>query len=250
MSSSESGGKYFSGRVILGMDTPGPDVMTIQEMEGKKPPTWDEESCSVLLERVRAKAQDAAVKLLADARREAQEIKEQARQDGQAEGYAQAQAEVDRQMREFGMTLGTILEAIQTQEVRIFEAQRQDFARLIQLAVHKAVGVEMAERRKEILDTLLQEALERMESLRQITVRVAPEDVEGMEILLAQARAAFPRLEQWKTRGDKTVASGGVILESRTGMADNSLDARWKEVAAILDRLAGALAGGAEHGGA
>ena len=250
MSSSESGGKYYTGRVILGMDTPGPDVMSIQEMEGKKPPTWDEDSCSLLLERVRAKARDAASEILSEARREAQEIKEKAHQDGLAEGFAQAQAEVDRQMREFGMTLGNILEAIQSQEVRVFDAQRQDFARLIQLAVHKAVGVEMAERRKEILESLLHEALERLESLRQITVRVAPEDVEGMEILLAQARAAFPRLEQWKARGDKTVASGGVILESRTGMADNSLDARWKEVAAILDRLAGAVQNGADDGGA
>jgi len=46
------------------------------------------------------------------------------------------------------------------------------------------------------------------------------------------------------------VASGGVILESRTGMIDNSLDARWKEVADILDRLAGAAENGAGHGGA
>jgi flagellar assembly protein FliH len=250
MSSSETGGKFYSGRVILGMDTPGPDVMTIQEMEGKKPPTWDEDSCSLLLERVRTKARDAAAEILGEARREAQALKEQARQEGLADGFAQAQSEVERQMREFGLTLGNILEAIQSQEVRVFEAQRQDFARLIRLAVQKAVGVEMAERRKEVLETLLHEALERLESLRQITVRVAPEDVEGMELLLAQARAAFPRLEQWKTRGDKAVASGGVILESRTGMIDNSLDARWKEVADILDRLAGAAENGAGHGGA
>jgi len=157
MSSSETGGKFYSGRVILGMDTPGPDVMTIQEMEGKKPPTWDEDSCSLLLERVRTKARDAAAEILGEARREAQALKEQARQEGLADGFAQAQSEVERQMREFGLTLGNILEAIQSQEVRVFEAQRQDFARLIRLAVQKAVGVEMAERRKEVLETLLHE---------------------------------------------------------------------------------------------
>jgi Flagellar biosynthesis/type III secretory pathway protein len=203
---------------------------------------------------VRVKARDAAAEILAQARREAEQIREQARNEGQAEGYAQAQDEVSRQMREFGMTLGNILQAVQTQEVEIFESQRKDFARLILLAVRKALGVEMAERRKEVLDSLLREALEKLESLRQITARVAPEDVEGMELLLNEAKAAFPRLDQWQVKGDAGIASGGVVLETRVGMIDNTLDTRWAEVQAILDRLAGAASGdadgGAAHGGA
>ncbi|MCM0753772.1 flagellar assembly protein FliH [Desulfovibrio aminophilus] len=159
------------------------------------------------------------------------------------------------------MTLGNILQAVQTQETHIFESQRKDFARLILLAVRKAVGVELAERRKEILDALLRESLEKLESLRQITARVAPEDVEGMELLLNEAKAAFPRLDQWQVKGDAGIASGGVVLETRVGMVDNSLDARWAEVQAVLDRLAGAASdaddgaaartdGGAADGGA
>lgn len=240
MSSSESAsGKYYSGRVILGMDTPGPDVMTIQEMEGKKPPTWDEDTRQALLERVRAKAREEATRIVAEARREAVAIKDKAHQEGLTEGYAQAQAEVDRQMREFGLTLGNILEGLQSQEPHLFEAQRQEYVGLVRLAVEKAVAVEMSERRREILGALLQEGLEKLESLRQITLRVAPADVEGMELLLQNARATFPRLEQWQVKGDASIETGGVILETRTGRVDNTTDTRFAAVMAVLDRLAG-----------
>ncbi len=53
--------KFYTGRVIMGLDSNNKtQEMTIQEMEGKKKPTWNEDTDREYYERVKAKAQNMA----------------------------------------------------------------------------------------------------------------------------------------------------------------------------------------------
>ena len=50
----------MTGKVLMGVGTPGPDEMTIQEIEGKRKLLWDDSINDEYLERVKNKAREAA----------------------------------------------------------------------------------------------------------------------------------------------------------------------------------------------
>jgi flagellar assembly protein FliH len=234
----------FTGRVFLGADAPGgTDTTTVQAIEGKKRLVWDTGMDREYQERVREKAAAAAREILAKAVQEADALRALAREEGLAEGLAQAQARTETELRNMAETVQAVCSAVADQGRVVWQARRQDFVALIRLAVEKTLGVELAERRQEILESLLAEALERLETQRQITVRVAPEDVKLVDRLLKIIQTDNPALHQWRIVPDASLGKGGVILETPEGKADNSLDGRFAGVEAILDQMTVVLAG-------
>ena len=229
-------GKRVTGRVVLGMDTPGPKEMSIQQMEGKRRLVWDEAVDEEYMARVREKARDLARNILNRAQVEAEEIKRKARQEGYDEGFRRGKGASDAQLRELAHRTGVILESIQEQGKSVLQEQILDITTLIRVAVEKAVALEMEERRRESLTNLLTEALERIDSARGLTVRVSNADAELMETLLEEAARERPDLSSWRLKTDLP-DEGGVILETEEGMADNSLPVRWQGVEEVLDLL-------------
>lgn len=238
MSSSDAAEqKYFTGKVIMGVDTPGPDQMTLQEMEGKKRLSWDDSAGEELMRRVRARAQSMAKDLLVQAQAEAEQIKADAHDRGYQEGLQQAQAELDQALASVSQQFGDALASLQSQGRTLFSQQRQEIVGLINLAVNKLIGQAMEQERADVTGRLLEEALERIDSRRELTVRCSPDDQELLDELLRQARQDHPDLENWRIRADKAVQQGGVILDSGVGMVNNTLDARLQSVAAVFDQL-------------
>lgn len=235
MSLSSSGHK-LSGRVFLGMDTPGPDEMTIQELEGKKRLVWDNDTDVEYFDRVRAKAEGVARDIIAKALREAEKLKEQARQEGLAQGLAEGQQQVDDYVGGLTQTMDQALTSLQQQGASVWQARKMDIVGLIHLAVEKTLAVEMEESRKESLSALLDQALDQLESTRQMVLVCNPADRELLEVLLTNAQAGNPSLSGWKIRTSEKI-TGGLRIETAEGMADNSWDTRWSAVTPILEQL-------------
>lgn len=229
--------KRFSGRVVLSVESPGPDEMTIQELEGKKNPVWDETTDREFLDRVREKAQAMAKDILTKAMKEAEAIQARAREQGLDQGLAQAAEQTEKRMNELGASLAAVMESLKSQGGTVWKARQQDIIALIRMAVDKALRVEMSERRREILEGLLNEALERIESRRRFTVKVAPADQEAVEELLRAAQKENHGVSQWEVKADPGLEPGGVVLETSDGKVDNSLASRLSEVEPILDQL-------------
>ncbi len=109
---------------------------------------------------------------------------------------------------------------------------------LIRMAVEKTLKVEMSENRKASLESLMQEALDRLESQRQLKITCAAEDAEDLDAFLKIIQERNPSLKYWSVKGDPALAQGGVVVEAAEGKIDNSVATRWQGVEPILDQLA------------
>jgi flagellar assembly protein FliH len=232
-----------TGRVHMNLTGPGPAETTIQELEGKKRLVWDDAVSEEYMERIRDKAREAARQILAEAMREAEDIREKARREGYAEGMAQADQDNRETLQRMSENLGQALAAIQHHGRAIVREQRLDLAALIRVAVEKTLGVEYEPRRGEVVQGLLEEALERVDARRGLVIRVTPRDFPMVEKLMNLARENRPDLSQWRLKADLP-EPGGVVVESEDGLADNGLPARWQAVESVFDRLAEVLAAG------
>lgn len=237
MSSSEAGKTAHTGRVFIGMDTPGPDTMSIQELEGKKQLTWDQAMDKEFISRVRSKAQSMAKEIIAKAMQEAEAIRAQAREEGVQQGLSQGEELLNEQLDNTAAGLGEVLESIRSQADTVWEARKADILELIRAAVETTLSVELAERRAEILELLLKQSLDRLESDRFLTLRCAPEDADLLDELLQKARRTNPKLLKWMVRPDPSM-NAGVVVEAENAKVENGVDGRWEGVRVILDQLA------------
>ncbi|MDP3427769.1 MAG: hypothetical protein Q8S17_10405, partial [Humidesulfovibrio sp.] len=178
--------KLYTGRVIMGCDTPGPDYITIQEMEGKRHrPMWDEATEVEYIERCREKAQDMArtiiTQALEKASRDAEAIREQGRLEVEAavaearqKAEVEAQARLDAEFAAQAQAMSSLVQAISGLGLEVWQSRRHDFAMLAKTFTEKALRVEMDTRRSAILESLMEEALSRLEAHRGFTLMVAP----------------------------------------------------------------------------
>jgi len=236
----------LSGKVLMGMNTPGPDEMTIQEIEGKRQLTWDDATNEEYLGRVRDKAQKAAkeIKLLAEV--EAEALRATAVHEGYSEGLAKAQAFVDQHLQDISAKGENLFRQLGAQGTTIFDERREDIVALIKLAVRKTLKVELAEKRVESLEALMREALNRLDSRRELTVKSHPDDVESLEEFLKTIQERDPSLKYWSVKADPAIGTGGVIVEGAGCRVDNTIDTRWEGVEPIFDQLADQITTGEE----
>ena len=235
-------GKALTGRVIIGIGAQGPGETTVEEIErrrqgGSTGPGWSPKTEEEYLRRVRERATAMAKDILEKAMAEAEVAREQAAKDGFEQGMAQAQEQVQAMLVEQADTLAGMLGTLQDAGPSLWEKFRQDMVIVVRLAVEKAIRLELDERRVEVLGGLLDQALETIDNLRRLSVRVHPGDTEGMELLLDQAKARHPGLERWRVKADKDLDPGSLVVESDQGMVDNSIEVRQQAIRDILDQL-------------
>ena len=230
-------GGPVTGRVVLGMGGAGPSEMSIQAMEGKRKLVWDSGTDDEYFDRVRSRATQMAREILGKAMAEAEELKARAVREGHEEGLDHARAEVEAHIQALAEATQALLGSIQDQGRVVYGQQRTDLIALIRLAVEKTLRVEMDDRRIEILASLLDEALEKIDAARSMTLVCAAQDMELLETLLHKAAEARPEIAQWRIRSGLP-EQGGVVIETDEGMVDNGLPSRWQGVEEIFDKLA------------
>lgn len=228
----------LTGKVVIGMDSPGPDEMTIQELEGKRQLVWDAATDEEYMRRVRDKAREAAKEIKMLAELEAEALRATAKHEGYAEGLAEAQAFVDQHIKDISARAEQLLSQLGSQGSNIFEVRRQEIIQLIRLAVNKTLKVELSEQRSASLEALMREAIDRIDAQRQLEIRCHPDETEELEEFLRIIQERNPALKYWSVKGDRSIESGGVIVESPGGKVDNTVDTRWKSVEPIFDQLA------------
>lgn len=245
--------KRLTGRVFMGCDTPGPDVLTIQEIEGKRHrPVWDEATEAEYIARCRDKAQTIARDIIAQAmakaeadaqaireaaRQEMAALTEQARQQAYDETTAKYSEEFQAQFDAMVATLGPLLERIQGLGQEVWQARRGDFVTLAKAFTRKALGVQMESRRAEILQSLMDEAVGKLDAARDFVLKVAPQDLEMAQELMTATQAGRPELGQWRLVADPGLALGGVTLETSDLLCDNGVETRLELIAPILEQL-------------
>ena len=236
MSSSSLSADKITGRVFLGVDTPGPSKTTVQEIEGKKRLLWDEAVDEEYLSRVRTKATDKAKEIITQALRDAEELREQAERQGVIQGAQKSRAKVEAQIEANSQSLARALTALAGQAREVWKAREADMVALIRLAVEKTLAVELSENRIQSLNALLSDALDRIESQRRLIIHVAPEDAEAIAEMVERAKAKHPDIKHFRVIKDPGL-DHGLIIEAEDAKVNNSLPARWAGVSEILDKL-------------
>lgn len=242
-------GPRYSGRVLMGCDSPGPGFVTIQEIEGKRHrPVWDESTEAEYIARCTRKAEALAREIINQAMQkaeaQAQTIREteearvaaavaEAQHKAEAEAQARLNAEVDAHVQ----AMDALIAGIQTLGQEVWAARRKDFAALAKAFTRKALGLEMETRRAEILEHLLDEACARLDAHREFILKVAPEDFDLAQTLMAAVQERRPDLGQWRIAADAGLALGGVCLETPEMLADNALSNRLALLEPYLEQL-------------
>jgi flagellar assembly protein FliH len=221
----------------MGVGAAGPQETTVAEIEARRSPFPFERMEAEFWERTRQKAQDMAKEIIAAAMTEADRIRAAAREEGLAQGAAEAQVQFEAHVKDMSQAFGETLAAIQGDRKTLWNGYRQDFATLLRLALEKSFGILLTDARREILTALLDEALDLIDSRTELAVVVHPDDAPMMEELLTRAAGVRQGLSRWQVRGDAALLPGGVRLESRDGMVDNTINSRFAEVERVFDQL-------------
>ncbi|MFO7595080.1 MAG: FliH/SctL family protein [Desulfocurvibacter africanus] len=232
------GVRFVSGRVILSMSDGLPKVTSVQEIEGKKPPVWDEKAGEEYLARVRDKAMGKATEIMAQAMADAETIKRKAYEEGLAQGRSEALKEAAAKQSDMAEDLAQTLSSIRSAGKQAFDRQAADIVQLIRLAVERTLAVEMDQKRAEVLENLLRESLDLIDSQLNLTILVRPGERELLTPLLEASRDRYPALSGWTIRESADLEPGGLWIESNDGIVDNTLNGRWTGVSQILDQLA------------
>jgi flagellar assembly protein FliH len=228
----------LTGRVILGAGQGGEAETTIMELESRRSPVHYEEVENQFWERVRAKAQAKASAIMAQAMAEAERIKAAAHEEGYNAGVAAAADQIQTELAQMATTLGSVLESVAGERKKLYASYRRDFVTLLHLAVERTIGAVIDTKRREILDTLLGEALDLLDARDALTLTVHPDDEGIVRELMARAAGERTGIDRFQVRLDANLIPGSVTLESSEGLVDNSLASRFADVETIFNNLA------------
>lgn len=231
----------FTGRVILPHDpAQGTKVVSVQDLEGpmaRQAMAFGEADAAAFLSRVRARATAKAREVIAQAMTEAEDIRRKAYAEGHEQGVSAGMAEISAQGEAIAQRLEALLETLRGQGRELLKRQAKDLTQLVRLAVERTLRCELNEKRAEVLESLLSQALDIVDSKRRLTIKVHPDDRPLVEPLMEQARANRPSIGDWRLTSSPDLALGGLILESDDGLVDNSVETRFAEVENVLNQL-------------
>lgn len=247
MSSSDSDKPERWGTIFMG---PSPFAeVSLAGVEGAASRVlWDEHTEAEYMERVRDKAEAMARDMLAKAsdtlakaHADAEALRAAAHEEGRSQGYADGMAQAHQELEEFrtgmGESVAAVLSAIQGQCSSIFVAWRRDLVEIMRVAVERSVGLAVTAERAAVLEALYVKSVQALEQRRTLTVRVNPEDEPAVSDIIAVTKDRFPGLEAWTVHGDAAVGPGGMVVESRDGMVDNTIETRRRVIDEVLTGL-------------
>ncbi len=165
---------------------------------------------------------DAAARVLAQARAEAERLRELARaegfEDGRRAGLEQGAAEISSA----ASALGEAVHAIEALRAEVAEAAEEDAIELaLKLAGKILAGAFQA--RPELVVEVVQGALRRLVDRRRITVLVNPAELEIVRAAIGELTAQGSGVELCDLQSDARVGAGSAIVRTADGEVDASV---------------------------
>ena len=174
-----------------------------------------------------------AAKVVQEAKAEADRIRKKAEADGQASANASIAKLLDERM---GAELATLRPALHSVVSELESARGEWHAHWRESAIGLAVAIAEKIVRRELREdptisqAWLAEALELAAGASDITVRVAPADLEHLRSHAATLAASMAGIGEARFVADPTIEAGGCRVETRHGSIDEQLKTQ-------LDRL-------------
>lgn len=170
-------------------------------------------------------------RVLDEARRKAAEILEEGRQRAEemrSEGYAEG---LRRGKDDCAKYLLGIME-----KSREHLAENEGRIVALVISVVKKILGEMDD--EEVAVRMVRTALAVVSRQNQVTVLVAPENVERVKAELRHILQPYPRVTKVEVTGDPKLSGGDCVLETKVGRVEASLETQLKAITATLSDLA------------
>jgi flagellar assembly protein FliH len=170
-------------------------------------------------------AQTEAARIVAEARREATEIRRQA----EAEARSAAHQVLDRQV---GCQLDSLTAALEATIAGLATAKTQWLAHWERTAVQLATAIAQrvirreVQRTPEITLTLVREALELASASGELQLRLHPADFESLGSHVRRISDELTRLGKVQLVSDESIERGGCRVDSRFGTIDQQFAAQ------------------------
>lgn len=178
--------------------------------------------CQKLKSEVEAQKKEAAEELekARHIREEAEQIRDAARAEGLRDGMDQAAGELREFRAELGQSLARVLQSLADQRKNLVDAWRGELCDLACSAAAAGAGYLLGKEHKNILNSLVIQALHQLENRSTITIRVNPEDESTVVDMFQAAREYVPDIRQWIVTPDEHIEPGGLVAESGAGRVD------------------------------
>lgn len=239
------------GFAVMPEMTADPALLAAQEEKQPEPQAMTEPEVvePVVVEEVLVPAEPTFSE--AEVQQRVELARQEAYQQGLAQGKQQAAQEWQARMSDYQNNLGRetaqrLNDVLHATENAVQGLQQQMAPDLLQLAIDIARQVVRQELRcnPQALQPVVSEALDMLGAeTKPALVRLNPEDFKHLE---AHLRAAMPNPKvEWLA--DPSVAAGGCLVESQGAQIDGSVERRWQRAVAALG-LVSTWYEGAPHG--
>ena len=169
-------------------------------------------------EEIISKAKEEAQKII----EEAKDIYEKEKKRGYEDGLNEGKMHMTEQM------LNMV-----SKSVNYFASVEEKIIKIVMTAIKKIIG-EID--KDELIVRIVKNALASARNQKQVTIRVAPEQVEVIKSKVNEIIAEFPAISFLEVTADSRLKPGGCIVESEIGIVDASIDIQLEAIYRSLSR--------------
>ena len=171
--------------------------------------------------------------ILTQAEEEAARIREEAREQGYAEGRAAARREFEDNLDQSAGALRRSIAEIENAHERFLALLEPQIVDLAYRIARRVLGRE-ARTDRELVVEMARRALTLMTDRARVTIRMHPDDLQAIRNSRAALIESFDGIEHIDLIPDPKVAVGGCLVESETLVVDAGMNAQLNR---ILDEL-------------
>jgi flagellar assembly protein FliH len=164
-----------------------------------------------------------AADVLETARREAEQIREAARQEGFAAGYTAGLASVDQRLGPATEALGAAHAALDAERANVADAVEREAVELALRIAEKALGAAVEARPEHVVD-VVRGGLRRLLERERVVVLVHPEDLDLVRKGAEGLKSQLGGIGELDVQAERRVARGGAIVRTAAGEVDGRLE--------------------------
>ncbi|HEY5288080.1 MAG TPA: FliH/SctL family protein [Solirubrobacteraceae bacterium] len=177
---------------------------------------------------------DAPARALAQAQLEAEEIREQTRSEGYADGRNAGYKDGATEIALAAQALGEAMEGIESLRVELVQAIEHDAIQLGMQLAEKILGGVRQLPSERILESV-QGGLRRVTDRRKIAVLVNPAEFEAVNSAIAGLAGPGSGVEQCEIQPDERVAPGGAIVRTTEGEVDAGVETQLERAREVVE---------------
>ncbi|MDD5382850.1 MAG: FliH/SctL family protein [Candidatus Margulisbacteria bacterium] len=174
------------------------------------------------------KAKSEAQKIIDNALKEAEAIREEARQAGREEGRSESSARIEE-------ALETLNQAVKERKNIIKDSE----AEILRLAIKVAEQIIRSEvsLHRDVSLNIVAEAISRISDREQIIVRVNREDAEYIKRYKDRIAGIMDGVKSFSILEDANIEPGGCIIETNLGFIDAKISTKLKSIEEALKKV-------------